>query len=51
VAQRDLTAEQTGDTPSLTGAVFRLTDLGNAERLVFRHGRDVRYVPGLGWFV
>lgn len=26
------------------------TDLGNAERLVAAHGRDLRYSPGLGWF-
>jgi putative DNA primase/helicase len=31
----------TGRTP--------LTDLGNAERLVAQHGRELRYVPGLGW--
>jgi putative DNA primase/helicase len=30
---------------------FRLTDLGNAERLVAHHGKDVRYAPGLGWLV
>jgi len=28
---------------------FALTDLGNAERLVAAHGRDLRYVAGLGW--
>ena len=28
---------------------FALTDLGNAERLVEQHGRDIRFVPGLGW--
>src|SRR5262249_28322564 len=28
---------------------FDLTDLGNAERLVAEHGRDLRYAPGLGW--
>jgi putative DNA primase/helicase len=28
-----------------------LTDLGNARRLVHRHGHDLRYVNGLGWFV
>jgi len=31
-------------------AEFRFTDLGNAERLVAVHGRDLRYAPGLGWF-
>lgn len=30
---------------------FARTDLGNAERLVARHGDDVLYVPGLGWHV
>ena len=28
---------------------FRLTDLGNAERLVARHGHELRYSPALGW--
>ena len=31
------------------GALDRLTDLGNAERLVADHGRDLRFAPGLGW--
>jgi len=26
------------------------TDLGNARRFVERHGADLHYVPGLGWF-
>ena len=26
-----------------------LTDLGNAERLVAQHGKDLRFAPGLGW--
>jgi putative DNA primase/helicase len=30
---------------------FKWTDLGNAERLVARHGRDLRYIQGNGWFV
>lgn len=30
--------------------LFPTTDLGNAERLVARHGADVRYVIGRGWF-
>lgn len=33
-----------------TDRAFPLTDLGNAERLVAEHGRDLRFVPGLGWF-
>lgn len=28
---------------------FKLTDLGNAERLVARHGDDLRHVNGIGW--
>jgi putative DNA primase/helicase len=41
-----------------TGEVFEdapprraLTDLGNAERLIDRHGADVRYSAPLGWLV
>lgn len=30
---------------------FRLTDMGNAERLVARHGRDLRYSDAFGWLV
>lgn len=30
---------------------FKLTDLGNAERLIHRHGQDLRYNPALGWLV
>ncbi|WP_273378247.1 phage/plasmid primase, P4 family [Symbiobacterium thermophilum] len=31
---------------------FHLTDLGNAQRLIFRHGQDLRYVPAWGkWMV
>jgi putative DNA primase/helicase len=33
------------------GQSFRLTDLGNAERLVARHGDDLRHSAGLGWLV
>lgn len=31
-------------------ARFPLTDLGNAERFVRRHGRDLRFCAELGWF-
>jgi len=30
-------------------ATFMRTDLGNAERLVARHGGDLRFAPGIGW--
>jgi putative DNA primase/helicase len=29
---------------------WRASDLGNAEQLVFEHGRDLRFAVGLGWF-
>ena len=31
-------------------ARFPMTDLGNAERFVHRHGRDFRFCAELGWF-
>src|SRR4051794_9537408 len=30
---------------------FRPTDASNAERLVAEHREDIRYSPGVGWFV
>jgi putative DNA primase/helicase len=30
-------------------AAMALTDLGNAERLILRHGRDLRHCPAMGW--
>jgi putative DNA primase/helicase len=30
---------------------FKWTEYGNAERLIARHGQDIRYSPGLGWLV
>ena len=38
-----------GGGPSSTGSAFKLTDLGNAERLVARHGGSLRYASALGW--
>ena len=35
----------------LEAPALPLTDLGNAERLVARHGKDVRYATGIGWLV
>lgn len=38
--------------PSTAAEVIELTDLGNAKRLVERHGSKLRYVPELGrWLV
>lgn len=28
---------------------FRASDLGNAERLIARHGHELRFAPGIGW--
>lgn len=36
---------------SRTGDGFAQTDYGNAERLVDRHGKDLRYSPITGWLV
>ena len=49
-----MTPEQLAEIERLAkmdALAFSLTDLGNAERLVAAHGRDIRYVPGLGWIV
>ncbi len=35
-------------SPRVQG-IFHLTDLGNAKRLIARHGQDLRYVKELGW--
>jgi putative DNA primase/helicase len=37
------------DRPQENG--YKRTDLGNAERLIARHGRDLLYVPTWGWTV
>lgn len=36
---------------SASEVFFKLTDLGNAERLIHRHGPNLRYSPALGWLV
>lgn len=30
---------------------FTLTDLGNAERLVIQHGKNIKYCPSFGWLI
>jgi putative DNA primase/helicase len=37
--------------PAPIAQQYKLTDYGNAERLVDRHGQDLRFAPGLGWLV
>lgn len=41
----------TPDAASSVDQAFELTDAGNGERFVAQHGRDVRFVPELGWMV
>lgn len=40
-----------GPAPASPPDSHRCTDLGNARRLVDRHGRDLRYVPQWGWLI
>jgi P4 family phage/plasmid primase-like protien len=45
-------AGQIAVTVGQPGAAYHLTDLGNAERLVARHGQDLRYCHPIGqWLV
>jgi len=45
------TPETTTSPPANAVQSFHLTDLGNAKRLVSRHGRDIRYCPEMQtWF-
>ena len=39
--------EEIIDTPP----VFHLTELGNAERLVYYHGKNIRYCNELEWLI
>lgn len=48
-AERQEQAEEKGSLVRLGD--FNQTDAGNAERLILRHGADLRHVPGLGWRV
>jgi putative DNA primase/helicase len=41
--------ENGSQSQTTTTVPRRLTDDGNAYRLVDRHGDDLRYVPGIGW--
>jgi len=43
--------ERVDESAATPAEPFALTDFGNAERLVAAHGRDLRYVAGLGWHV
>lgn len=37
--------------PRPTGEVYPLTEFGNRDRLVDRHGHNLRYCPELGWLI
>ena len=55
VSARDVVNSGTGDpimTPELARklASFKLTDLGNGERLAYLFGDRILEVPGLGWY-
>lgn len=43
--------EETEETPPIEaeGALFPLNDYGNGKRLKLYYGRNIRYVPRLGW--
>jgi D5 N terminal like len=43
------TLEATPSPADLARTIPR-SDLGNAERLIAEHGRDLRFAPGVGWF-
>ncbi|MFJ7888423.1 phage/plasmid primase, P4 family [Lysinibacillus xylanilyticus] len=30
---------------------FKLTDLGNAERIAYEYGHVIRYIPSVGWYI
>jgi len=48
----DPTPEETNSHPPTAAPTFNLTDLGNAERLVYHHGTDIRYChPWSAWLV
>ncbi|MED4827136.1 phage/plasmid primase, P4 family [Bacillus atrophaeus] len=46
-------ASQVADTEEIIEAppVFHLTELGNAERLVYYHGKNIRYCNELDWLI
>lgn len=42
---------ESASTKEPNAELFPFTDAGNAERLIAKHGRDLRYVEKLGWFI
>lgn len=42
----------TAESMDFEKKIFPMTDIGNAERLVYRHGKDLKYCATLGgWFI
>lgn len=39
------------DKPELPKKKFRLTELGNAERIAYEYGHAIRYVSEIGWMI
>lgn len=48
---KNVASQQAGFTNEGDNMPVSLTDTGNADRFVRRHGEDVRYVPQWGWMV
>jgi hypothetical protein len=46
-----ISPQETGEDRTEADEGIHLTDLGNARRLIKRHGQDLRFVRRSGWFV
>ncbi len=49
IRQRQQPAQKAEPRPLPPSGAVHLTDLGNARRLIQRHGADMRHVPAWGW--
>jgi putative DNA primase/helicase len=47
----ELVVLEGGTQAAPAGRRHKLTEYGNAERLIDKFGEDIRYIPGLGWHV
>lgn len=43
--------EEVEDEPTKPTRKFKLTDLGNAERIAYEYGHIIRYIPSVGWYI
>lgn len=39
------------EVPEKPARKFKLTDLGNAERIAYEYGHIIRYIPSVGWYI